>query len=129
MLTTMLPERRRAITTALCLGVLYTVWGSTYLAQRLAIASFPPLCMCAFRFLAAGIPLYAFLRLRGAAAPTWRELAAAALAALPLLVFGMGGAAIALQHVPTGLAALVFGSVPLWTSLFDGLLGGRIRRA
>ncbi|MEO5731775.1 MAG: drug/metabolite exporter YedA [Byssovorax sp.] len=124
----MLPDRRRAVTTALCLGVLYTVWGSTYLAQRLAIASFPPLFMAGIRFVAAGIPLYVVLRLRGAAKPTWTELRAAALAALPLLVFGMGGAAVALQRVPTGLAALVFGSVPLWTSLFDWLCGGKIRR-
>ena len=124
----MLPERRRVVTTALCLGVLYTVWGSTYLAQRLAIASFPPLFMAGIRFVAAGIPLYAVLRLRGAAKPTWTELRAAALAALPLIVFGMGGAAVALQRVPSGLAALVFGSVPLWTSLFDWLCGGKIRR-
>jgi drug/metabolite transporter (DMT)-like permease len=124
----MLPDRRRAVTTALCLGVLYTVWGSTYLAQRLAIASFPPLFMAGIRFVAAGIPLYAVLRLRGAAKPTWTELRAAALAALPLIVFGMGGAAVALQRVPSGLAALVFGSVPLWTSLFDWLCGGKIRR-
>lgn len=124
----MLPDRRRAVTTALCLGVLYTVWGSTYLAQRLAIASFPPLAMGGIRFIAAGIPLYAVLRLRGAAKPTWTELRAAALAALPLIVFGMGGAAVALQRVPSGLAALVFGSVPLWTSLFDWLCGGKIRR-
>jgi drug/metabolite transporter (DMT)-like permease len=124
----MLPERRRLVTTALCLGVLYTVWGSTYLAQRVALGSFPPLFMAGLRFILAGIPLYAVLRLRGAAAPTWAELRAAALAAMPLMVFGMGGAAVALQRVPSGLAALVFGSVPLWTSLFDWLCGGKIRR-
>lgn len=124
----MLPDRRRAVTTALCLGVLYTVWGSTYLAQRVAITSFPPLFMAGFRFVAAGVPLYVVLRRRGAPKPTWTELRAAALAAVPLLVFGMGGAAVALQRVPSGLAALVFGSVPLWTSLFDFLMGGRIRR-
>lgn len=124
----MLHERRRALITALCLGVLYTVWGSTYLAQRLALASFPPLFMAGLRFIGAGIPLYAALRLRGAAAPTWPELRAAALAAIPLMVTGMGGAAIALQRVPSGLAALVFGSVPLWTTLFDALFGGKIRR-
>jgi drug/metabolite transporter (DMT)-like permease len=124
----MLSERRRLVITALCLGVLYTVWGSTYLAQRLALGSFPPLLMAGIRFLSAGIPLYVALRIRGAAAPSWRELGSAALAAIPLMVFGMGGAAVALQRVPSGLAALVFGSVPLWTSLFDWLCGGTIRR-
>ena len=124
----MLPDRRRALTTALSLGVLYTVWGSSYLAQRLAIVSFPPLFMAGVRFVAAGVPLYFVLRLGGAAKPTRLELRAAALASLPLIVFGMGGAAIALQRVPSGLAALVFGSVPLWTCLFDWMLGGRPRR-
>jgi drug/metabolite transporter (DMT)-like permease len=124
----MLLERRQALITAGCLGVLYTVWGSTYLAQRLALASFPPLFMGGSRFLLAGIPLYVALRLRGAVAPTWSEQRAAALAAAPLMVFGMGGAAIALQRVPSGLAALVFASVPLWTSLFDWLCGGTLRR-
>lgn len=125
----MLPDRRRTLITVLSLAVLYTVWGSTYLAQRVAIASFPPLFMAGFRFVAAGIPLYLVLRLRGAPAPTRAELGASALSAVPLLLFGMGGAAVALQRVPSGLAALIFGSVPLWTSLFDWLLGGRIRRA
>lgn len=124
----MLPERRKALTVALCLGVLYVVWGSTYLAQRVAIGGFPPLTMAGLRFLAAGPPLYVFLRLRGAPRPSLASLGAATLAAIPLLVFGMGGAAMALGRVPSGLAALVFGSVPLWTSLFDCLAGGRLRR-
>src|SRR6185369_8061000 len=79
-------------------------------------------------FLAAGPLLYLVLRLRGAPAPSRAEWRGATIAAMPLLVGGMGGAAIALGRVPSGLAALVFGSVPLWTSLFDCAFGGRLRR-
>ena len=111
-----------------CLGILYVVWGSTYLAQRVAVAGMPPLRMAAVRFLVSGALLYAGLRVTGAAPPTPRAWMAAAASAVPLMVTGMGTAAIALGRVPSGLAALVFGSVPLWTALFERLAGGRLRR-
>lgn len=125
----MSPERRRALRILVSLGLLYTVWGSTYLVQRVAVSSFEPLQMAGLRFLVAGGILFAVLRARGARAPTAIEWRGAALSALPLLVTGMGTAAIAIKRVPSGLASLVFGSVPLWTSLFDRLWGGRLQRA
>ncbi|APR80075.1 Permease of the drug/metabolite transporter (DMT) superfamily protein [Minicystis rosea] len=111
----------------LCLGVLFTVWGSTYLAQRVAVAGMPPLQMAAVRFLVSGALLYAGLRAAGAPAPTAREWKAAAITALPLMVTGMGTAAVAITRVPSGLGALLFASVPLWTALFDRMRGGRLR--
>jgi drug/metabolite transporter (DMT)-like permease len=111
-----------------CLGTLYVVWGSTYLAQRVAVSAMPPLQMAAVRFIVAGTLLYAALRLAGTPSPTRRAWIAAVASAMPLMVTGMGTAAIALTRVPSGLAALVFGTVPLWTSLFDRLAGGRLRR-
>lgn len=113
--------------TVAALAVLYLVWGSTYLAQRVALESVTPLQLGASRFLVAGSLLYAVARLGGARAPTGRELGAALLAALPLLVLGMGAAAFALRRVPSGLGALVFGAVPLVATLIDGL--GVERRA
>ena len=109
-----------------CLAALYLVWGSTYLAQRVAVRSFAPFQMAALRFLVAGAVLYAVARVRGAAAPTRAAWRAAAVSALPLMVTGMGLAAVGLSRVPSGLAALVFGSVPLWAALFDALWGGRL---
>jgi len=111
-----------------CLGVLYVVWGSTYLVQRIAVASMPPLQMAALRFVISGALLYAALRATGTPAPTRRAWIAATASAVPLIVTGMGTAAVALTLVPSGLAALVFGSVPLWAALFHRLSGGRLRR-
>jgi drug/metabolite transporter (DMT)-like permease len=125
----MSPERRRALSVLVSLGLLYTVWGSTYLAQRVAVSSFEPLQMAGVRFLLAGGILFGVMRARGAKAPTAIEWRAAGLSALPLLVTGMGAAALAIKRVPSGLASLVFGSVPLWTSLIDRLWGGQLRRA
>jgi drug/metabolite transporter (DMT)-like permease len=113
----------------LCLFVLYTVWGSTYLAQRVAMETLGPLQMASARFIAAGALLYGALRLAGTAAPTRRQWQAALASALPLMVTGMGTAAVGLQRVPSGLAALVFGAVPLLASCFDLLWGGRMRRS
>src|SRR5690606_7635508 len=62
----------------LALLAVYVVWGSTYLAIRVALDSWPPFLLGAVRFLAAGGALYAFLRLRGMPAPTrqqWRNAA------------------------------------------------------
>jgi drug/metabolite transporter (DMT)-like permease len=125
----MVEGRRRTLLIALSLAVLYTVWGSTYLAQRVAVSTFGPLQMAGLRFVVAGGLLYAVLRARGVPAPTRDERRAVVLSAIPLLVTGMGAAAVGIKRVPSGLAALVFGSVPLWTSLIDWLWGGKLRRA
>jgi drug/metabolite transporter (DMT)-like permease len=108
-----------------CLFALYIIWGSTYLAIRWALeGGFPPLRMGGLRFTLAGVILYAVLRLRGAPRPTPRQWAAGAFTGLLLLVIGNGSVAYAQQWVPSGVAALVVGSMPLWAALFGGLLNG-----
>lgn len=128
-MTSPISRRRETRTIALCLAVVYTVWGSTYLAQRVAVTGFPPLRMAGLRFVVAGSVLYAATRVRGARAPSARQWGAAAASAIPLVTMGMGGIAVAVGRVPSGLVALVIGSVPLWTVLLDRLWGGRLARA
>ena len=102
---------------------LYVVWGSTYLAIKLAIESFPPLYMAAARFLIAGVILYVVLRWRGAPAPQPKQwLGSVAVGGL-LLAGGNGLVGVAEQHVASGLAAVVIGTVPLWAALFAGIWG------
>jgi drug/metabolite transporter (DMT)-like permease len=107
----------------LALFALYLIWGSTYLAMRVAMESFPPFRMGALRFLLAGGTLFAFARARGAKLPTpvqWRN---ALLVGTLLLAVGNGGVAYAEQTVGSGLAALVISGMPLWMALFSGLFG------
>ncbi|MFE8602806.1 drug/metabolite exporter YedA [Archangium violaceum] len=115
-----------------CLFALYVVWGSTYLAIRWALqGGFPPFLMAGLRFLLAGLILYTVLRVRGYANPSAREWGAGALIGTLLLVMGNGSVVFAQQYVPSGVAALVVGSVPLWAALFGGLFGqwpGRAER-
>lgn len=101
----------------------YIIWGSTYLANRVALQGFPPVLMSAFRFFIAGGLLYISLRARGIAAPTRREWAGAAVVGMLLPAVGSGGAAFAQQWIASGLAAIVMATIPLWTSLFAGFAG------
>jgi drug/metabolite transporter (DMT)-like permease len=108
---------------ALALLAVYLIWGSTYLGIRVALEGFPPFLMAGMRFIIAGGVLYAGLRARGAAAPTWRQWRDGALLGVLLLVLGNGGVVVAEQWVASGLAALSVATVPIWAALFAGLLG------
>jgi drug/metabolite transporter (DMT)-like permease/GNAT superfamily N-acetyltransferase len=115
----------------LALGSIYLIWGSTYLAIRVMVETVPPLLGAGFRFLIAGAVFYTFLRLRrGAAAVrfTWREFVAAAAAGTLLCFGGNGLVTVAEQYVPSGIAATLIASVPLWIILFRRLSRDPINR-
>jgi len=105
----------------LALGALYFIWGSTFLAMRFAMESFPPFLMGAVRFIAAGALLYGWLRWRGVAAPSWNQWLGATIVGTLLLAIGNGGVAYAEQTVSSGVAALTIATVPLWTAIFASL--------
>lgn len=117
------PARRDRLGVPLALLALYLVWGSTYLGMKIAIEGFPPFLMASIRYVLAGAALYAFLRARGAPAPSRAEWGAAALVGGLLLVGGNGGVAYAEQWVASGLAAMMIATTPLWAALFAGLWG------
>jgi len=104
-------------------AAVYIIWGSTYLAIRFAIETLPPFGMAGARFVLAGAVLIAIARARGAAAPIaahWRS--ATAVGAL-MLLGGNGGVVWAEQRVPSGLAALLIATVPLWMALLEWMRG------
>lgn len=118
----------RAVLVPLALVSLYFVWGSTYLAIKVGVASYPPFLMAAVRFLCAGGVLYAFLRWRGMAAPTRAQWINSALTGLMLLGFGNGLVCFAEQSVASGLSAVAVASMPLFAAVFGGLYGHWPRR-
>jgi drug/metabolite transporter (DMT)-like permease len=105
------------------LVIVYLVWGSTYLAIRFAIATFPPFLMNGTRFLCAASLLLGFAMLRRTPLPTVRQALNAALIGVLMLGIGVGGTGFAEQHVRSGIAAVVVASVPLWAALYSGLWG------
>lgn len=111
------------------LGLVYVVWGSTYLGIRYVIESLPPLLTAGARFVVASLLLVAFLLVkRGVAAfrGSLREYATAAAVGLFLLCGGNGGVTLAENaHLPSGLAALLVAGVPLWVVVLRAGAGDR----
>lgn len=108
---------------------LYVIWGSTYLVIRIGVAYWPPLLLAGIRFVIAGTLMYAFLRWRGAPAPTWAQWKAAGIIGILLLACGNGGVSVA-EHmgVASGVAALAVATVPLFTLLCGYFWGARNTR-
>lgn len=117
------PVSRQPLLIVAALLALYFIWGSTYLAMRVAIDSFPPFMMAGLRYLIAGVLMYIFLRLRGAPAPDGMQWSGAVAVGGLLLLGGNGSVAYAQQWLATGLAAVAIATVPLWTVLFSSLWG------
>jgi drug/metabolite transporter (DMT)-like permease len=109
----------------LAFASIYILWGSTYLAMRVAVATLPPFLMAGVRFLLAGGGLYALGVRQGSPRPTGRQWRNALLSGIPLFVLGNGGVAWAVQTIPSGMAALVVATLPAWLLLFDWACGGR----
>jgi drug/metabolite transporter (DMT)-like permease len=117
-----------AVWIVVALLVVYLVWGSTYLAIRLALDGIPPLLMGAGRFLLAGGILYAVMRARGVAAPTRRQWRNASAIGAFLFLGGNGLVTIAEQWVSSGLVALGVAAAPLWAVSIASVWDGRPRR-
>ena len=116
----------------LAFAAVYIIWGSTYLAIRYAVETIPPFFMAGCRFVIAGAILYVLTRARGVPPPSRRNWAAAATVGALLLLGGNGGLCWSEQRVPSGLAALLVATIPIWMVLLDSLrkggtkLGGRV---
>ena len=96
-----------------CLAATWLIWGSTYLAIKFALESFPPFFQMGSRFLVAGLVLIAWLRLRGRALPTLVEWRNAAIVGTLLLVSGMGFTAYAELTVASGLVVAYIAIIPI----------------
>lgn len=105
-------------------AAIYIVWGSTYLGIRVVVAAVPPLLAAGFRFLVAGGILYGWARLRGVPAPARRLWAPAALLGALFFLLGNGGVSWAETRLPSGLAALLAATSPLFTVIFESARGG-----
>lgn len=108
---------------AVALGALYVVWGSTYLAIRVAVATIPPFTQSSIRFLIAGTILYLVTARGGTGEPRpgrreWRD---AAIIGGFLLLGGNGLVALGETTVPSGIAALLVATLPVWVAILGRL--------
>jgi drug/metabolite transporter (DMT)-like permease len=100
----------------------YVIWGTTFLAIRIAVEELPPLFAAAARFFTAGIVLYAFMRFKGEAAPTpkqWRNLG---IVALFLFVAEYAPLFWAEKYVPSGVVSVLAATIPILTLVAEALI-------
>ena len=124
--------RGRAMLVGLPLGIVYVVWGSTYLAIRVMVEEMPPLLAAGIRFLAAGVLVAgALVAYRGwtRLVVTIRELLGCALIGLLLPVLGQGMVTVGENGgAPSGITAVLIAAVPLWVICYRALSGDRPTR-
>ena len=107
-------------------AAVYLIWGSTYLAIRIGVESFPPLMLAGLRHFTVGI-LYPIIRWKSGIRPTGSHWRTAAVTGFLLLFVGNGGVSWAEQTVPSGVTALLVATVSLWLVIVDWLRPGGMR--
>ncbi len=110
---------RMAVLVAFC--CIYVVWGSTYLAIRYAVETIPPLVVAGFRHIVAGVVLLGWAYFRGYR-PSWREWRASVVLGFLYFVLGHGSLHWAETVVPSGWAALLIASEPIWIAVMAALM-------
>lgn len=120
------PNKPSRLAFILAFAAIYLIWGSTYLGIRVAVRTMPPFIMAGTRFAVAGVLLFGFLRLRGAAWPTARQWRDQAIIGTFLLLGGNALVSWSEQTVPSGITCLILGSSPLVMVIMDWIRpGGR----
>ena len=127
------PSRPSTAAVAAALLIVYVVWGSTYLAIAYMIETLPPLLAAGVRYATAGVlmlgALAAYARFRRGAEPAERPTAAhlrsAFIVGTLLLLGGNGGVVLAELYIPSGVAAVLIATMPIWLALFDSILTRR----
>ena len=108
----------------LAFSIIYFVWGSTFLAIRVGVKEVPPFLLAGMRFVLAGAILYAWMRTNGTASPTRREWTAASALAVLIFVLDYGLLFWAERRVPSGIAAVMMATIPVFMTLSEILFLG-----
>jgi drug/metabolite transporter (DMT)-like permease len=111
--------QRPAWKTLLAFAIIYFVWGSTFLAIRVGVREVPPLLLAAMRFLVAGVVLYGWMIAKGERSPTRRQWLSVNLLAFLIFVVDYGLLFWAEQRVPSGIAAVMMATIPVFIALSE----------
>jgi|SRR5580658_751172 drug/metabolite transporter (DMT)-like permease len=105
--------------TLLAFAIIYFVWGSTFLAIRIGVREVPPFLLASMRFLAAGLVLYGWMLAKGERSPSVRQWMSASLLALLMFAIAYGILFWAEQRVPSGIAAVILATIPVFMALSE----------
>jgi drug/metabolite transporter (DMT)-like permease len=103
----------------LAFAIIYFVWGSTFLAIRVGVRDVPPFLLAAMRFLAAGLVLYGWMIAKGEPSPSRREWMSVSFIAILIFVLDYGLLFWAEQRVPSGIAAVMLATIPVFMALSE----------
>jgi drug/metabolite transporter (DMT)-like permease len=122
------PQLSKSALTWFSLWTVYIIWGSTYFAIAYVIETMPPLLSMGVRFLLAGLILTGLIVVTkgfGEMKIPKPEFVTSSVMGFVLLGFGLGNVAVAEQHVPSGIVALIIAALPLWIAIFRTISGER----
>jgi drug/metabolite transporter (DMT)-like permease len=105
--------------TLLAFAIIYFVWGSTFLAIRIGVHEVPPFLFAAMRFTVAGLVLYGWMVARGEPSPNRRQWMSVLLLAFLIFVVDYGLLFWAEQRVPSGIAAVMMATIPVFMALSE----------
>ncbi|MBC8154013.1 MAG: EamA family transporter [Bacteroidetes bacterium] len=126
-LTSPAPAKLNPVTLWSALVAVYIIWGSTYLFAHFMTERMPPLYMSAIRFLVAGSLLYTYARLTGTPAPARRDWSGPGRLGLLMLAIGNGCITVSLQYLPSGMAALLSATFPIFLLSLNWLAFSKTR--
>lgn len=116
------PTHRPTWKTLLAFAIIYFVWGSTFLAIRIGVREVPPFLLAGMRFLVAGAVLYVWMIARGERSPGERQWMSALLLAVLIFVLDYGLLFWAEQRLPSGIAAVMMATIPVFMALSEIIL-------
>jgi drug/metabolite transporter (DMT)-like permease len=105
--------------TLLAFAIIYFVWGSTFLAIRVGVREVPPFLLAAMRFSVAGLALCGWMMARGERSPSARQWMSAFVLAVLIFVLDYGLLFWAEQRVPSGIAAVMLATIPVFMALSE----------
>ncbi len=118
---------RPAWKTLLAFAIIYFVWGSTYLAVRVGVQQVPPFLFAAMRFVVAGLVLYGWMMARGERSPSGQQWLSVFVLAVLIFVLDYGLLFWAEQRVPSGIAAVMLATIPVFMALSEIIFLGTQR--
>ena len=123
-----MPYKNQTFLIIAALFCTYFIWGSTYLAIKLGIESFPSFLMAGLRFVVAGIILYTVMRILGSPNPSAKQWGAATIIGILLPAIGNGTVTYVQQTISSSVAALSIATAPIWMAIFSSFWGHHISR-
>lgn len=115
-------SKPRAWQVLLAFAIIYFVWGSTFLAIRVGVREVPPFLLAGMRFLVAGVALFGWMRAKGTPSPNLRQWGAVSLLAVLIFVLDYGLLFWAEKRVPSGIAAVMMATIPVFMTTSEILI-------